>query len=132
MNLETFKRDSGLSPDQPIPYFKVLIVESSDGQLAGYALYFFTYKTSSGKYLYVEDIFVKEEFRKQTAGIMLMRELAKIARQNESRGMKLFVLDWNPARKFYERCGGKWNNSTYNEWLEYEFGPDAIDMLCGN
>ena len=105
------KRDSGLTAEQPRPYFHVVVAETADHQLAGYAHFHFKYKTSKGKFVYVSDIFVKEEFRGSCVGLQLMQRLAEISIQHEAIGIMLQVHHNNSAKKFYERCGGVWNEN---------------------
>ena len=126
---DQFKKDSGLLPGQPHRFFEIIVAQDSSGQLVGYAIYFFMYKTNSGKYLFVEDIFVKSDVRRSGAGLQMMAHMARVAKESESEGMKLHVLEWNEARKFYEFCGGLWKGTRINEWLEYDFDRMAIKML---
>lgn len=90
---EQFRRDSGLFPDeQPKNYFEIIVAEDTKSkELIGYLLYYFMIKTSSGKWLYVEDIFVKESARKTGAGSALLKEAASKAIESESSGIKLQV-----------------------------------------
>lgn len=129
MDKQVMIKDSGLTAANPNKYFHVLVAESEDKRLAGYVLYYFMYKTSKGKYLYVEDIFVKDEFRGSCVGHRLMKEVAVISKKHEAMGIKLLCLDWNPARKFYERCGGVLSGVKIDSWLEYEIKGDSIERL---
>ncbi|MDP3559041.1 MAG: GNAT family N-acetyltransferase, partial [Legionellaceae bacterium] len=64
-------------------YFDVLIAEYNETSI-GYALYFFSYSASSGApILYIEDLFVENEYRHQGLGKALLSSLAKIAIQKE-------------------------------------------------
>ena len=143
MDLATFKRDSGLLPGAPAPsstpvvgqktqYFHLYVAETPDKQLAGYALFFFFYKTCKGKYIYLEDIYVKPAFRGGCVGHKMMRFLANLGLQeHEAEGMMFIVLDWNPARKFYERCGAVWTGDRKGDgWLSYEMDRDAMVRLA--
>ena len=86
-----------------------------DGQPAGFAFFFFNYSTWMGKPgLYLEDLFVKVEFRGKGIGKALMQHLAQIAVDEDCYGMRWQVLDWNtPAIEFYESFGGK----LLKEWI---------------
>lgn len=88
------------------PAAQVVIAEV-DGQSAGFALYFFNYSTFLAKPgLYLEDLFVKPEFRGAGTGKALLLHLAKIANARGCGRMEWSVLDWNePAIKFYEALG---------------------------
>ena len=129
MDKALMKRDSGLTADQPHPYFHTVVAETGDHLLAGYALYYFLYKTSKGKFLYLEDIYVKDEFRGSCVGFRLMQRMAEISVQHQAIGIKLQCLHNNSAKKFYERCGAVWNGIQIGDWLEYEIVGDAVVKL---
>src|SRR3954469_5524731 len=90
------------------PAAQVVIAEV-DGQPAGFALYFFNYSPFLAKPgLYLEDLFVKPEFRGSGTGKALLLHLAKIANDRGCGRMEWSVLDWNePAIKFYESIGAR-------------------------
>lgn len=90
----------------PSPAAHVLIAEVN-GQPAGFALYFFNYSTFLAKPgLYLEDLFVKPEFRGDGTGKALLLHLAKIANARGCGRMEWAVLDWNePAKGFYKKLG---------------------------
>ena len=77
------------------------------GQPAGFALYFFNYSTFLAKPgLYLEDLFVKPEFRGDGLGKALLLHLAKVANARGCGRMEWAVLDWNePAMGFYKKLG---------------------------
>ena len=90
--LNKFKKDSGLLPNQPVKYFHLIVVENNiSKELIGYLMYFFLIKTSSGKHFYIEDIFVKESARKTGAGSALIKEASRRATETECLSMKLHV-----------------------------------------
>jgi len=87
----------------------------ADGEAAGYALVFETYSSFLAlPTLYLEDIFVKPEFRGCGAGkAMFLRLVEEAARRGCGR-MEWVVLDWNqPALDFYEHFGAR----RLNEWI---------------
>jgi len=88
------------------PAAQVVIAEVG-GQPAGFALFFFNYSTFLAKPgLYLEDLFVKPEFRGAGAGKALLLHLAKIANARGCGRMEWSVLDWNePAKGFYRKLG---------------------------
>jgi GNAT superfamily N-acetyltransferase len=95
-----------LFADPPVAYSVLVFV---DGQPAGFALYFFNYSTFLARPgLYLEDLFVKPEFRGRGAGKALLLHLAKLANARGCGRMEWSVLDWNqPAIEFYERLGAR-------------------------
>jgi GNAT superfamily N-acetyltransferase len=62
------------------PKFRALIAEG-DGQHAGYALFFGYYSTWVGPGLYLEDLFVRQQFRGRGIGIGLLAAVAQTALQ---------------------------------------------------
>jgi GNAT superfamily N-acetyltransferase len=100
------------------PCFQALIAEWG-GQTAAYALYFFTYSTWAGRpSLFIEDLFVRAEFRRKGIGKALLKHMAGIAREQNCYGMRWEVLNWNTAAiDFYRSLGAK----LQSEWLEVLF-----------
>jgi GNAT superfamily N-acetyltransferase len=84
-----------------------VVIAEVNGQPAGFALYFFNYSTFLAKPgLYLEDLFVKPEFRNHGTGKTLLLHLAKIANERGCGRMEWSVLDWNePAKGFYRKLG---------------------------
>ena len=85
------------------------VIAYADGMPAGFALYFFNYSTFLAKPgLYLEDLFVKPEFRGHGIGKALLLHLAKYANALDCGRMEWSVLDWNqPAIEFYENLGAR-------------------------
>ena len=80
------------------------IVASQGDNIIGFALYYTSYSTWKGKCLYLEDFFVKKEFRKLGIGSMLFKEIIRIAENSNAKRLDWQVLDWNePAISFYKK-----------------------------
>jgi GNAT superfamily N-acetyltransferase len=96
------------------PFAEVLIAEL-DGTPAGQALFFHNYSTFLAKPgIYLEDIYVKPEFRGKGIGKRLLLEIFEIAVQRDCGRVEWSVLDWNkPAIDFYESLGA----FPLKEWL---------------
>jgi GNAT superfamily N-acetyltransferase len=108
------------------PAFECLIAES-DGEPAGFALFFHNYSSWTGRRgLYLEDIFVHDWARGRGVGEALMRRLAQLALERNCARLDLWVLEWNPARRFYERLG----ISHMQEWLPYRCSGAALQRLA--
>ena len=89
----------------PQPKFRSLIAEW-DGEPAGYALFFDFYSTWQGRQLFLEDLFVRPQFRGKKIGKSLLAAVARIAEHNGCHGMRWEVLDWNHAAvEFYKSLG---------------------------
>jgi GNAT superfamily N-acetyltransferase len=96
----------------PRPYAEALI-GCIDGAPAGFAVYFCNYSTfvaSPGMYL--EDIFVRPQFRKLGLGKALFVKVAQIAVERHCGRYEWSVLDWNlPSIRFYESLGAEMHAS---------------------
>jgi GNAT superfamily N-acetyltransferase len=108
------------------PRFRGLLADV-DGQLVGYAIYFFTYSTFLARpTLYLEDIFVLPEHRGRGAGIALFRACARQAVLNECGRMEWQVLAWNtPSIAFYERLGARHNA----DWLPFRLDGEGLAFV---
>jgi len=111
----------------PEPKFRVVIAEW-EGRPAGFALYFFNYSTWLGRPgLYLEDLFVRTEFRGNGIGKGLLLHLARIAVKENCGRFQWQVLEWNtPSIEFYESLGAKW----MKEWLTMRVEGEALKQLA--
>ncbi len=77
------------------------------GAPAGFALFFHNFSTFLGKPgLYLEDLYVKPQFRGRGIGRALLEHLAGLAVERSCGRLEWAVLDWNePAMNFYRRLG---------------------------
>src|SRR5271170_8138968 len=76
-------------------YARVIIAES-DAQVAGFALYFFNYSTFLCKPgIYLEDLFVRPQFRGAGVGRALLEAVEQRARDRGCGRLEWSVLDWN-------------------------------------
>jgi GNAT superfamily N-acetyltransferase len=103
------------------------VVGSVDGVPAGFALYFFNYSTFLARPgLYLEDLFVKPEFRGAGLGKALLLHLAALAHERGCGRMEWAVLDWNePAIAFYESLGAR----RLHEWQLCRLDGAALGRL---
>ena len=74
------------------------------GEPAAFAVYFQNFSTFTGRPgLYLEDLFVKPEYRQRGIGKLMLKHLAKIAVERGCPRLEWVALDWNePAIEFYE------------------------------
>jgi len=107
----------------PQPKAHALIVER-DGQVAGFAIYFYNFSTFLGQPgIYVEDVYIRPEFRRHGFGGAVFKYLAQKAIQEDCGRMEWWVLDWNePAIRFYGKIGAK----PMNEWTVQRLTGDAL------
>jgi len=121
--VEDFRRD-GWGPN---PVFEALIAEL-DGAPVGFALTFRNYSTWEGRFgLFVEDLYVTPEARGHGVGKRLLAEVARRAVAAGCKRVDLNVLNWNPARGFYETIGIR----HLEEWLPYRVTGADLAALAG-
>ena len=93
-----------------------LIAYTEDNIPIGFlSYYFFKITTFSGKkVLYVEDIFIKSEYRRLGVGKLLFDKIKSIAKSKDCERIEWKCLDWNkPSIEFYKSIGG----SIDSNWL---------------
>lgn len=96
---------------------------------AGFALFFHNYSTFLAKRgIYLEDLFVRPEFRGRGIGRRLLGHLAALAVSRGCGRLEWSVLDWNTdAIRFYESLGAK----AMEEWTVFRVAGDALTKLAG-
>ena len=111
------------------PAAEVLIAEA-DGEPVGFALFFHTFSTFLGKRgLYLEDLFVRPDFRGLGLGKHLMAALARIAVRRDCGRFEWSVLDWNaPSIAFYRKLGA----TGMDEWTVQRLEGDALHALASH
>jgi GNAT superfamily N-acetyltransferase len=99
------------------PRFEAALAMNTKGRAVGYATWFHTYSTFLAKpTMYLEDLFVLEEFRESGAGSKLFEHVRALGAERGCGRMEWQVLDWNTlAREFYHRRQATW----MKEWLVY-------------
>jgi len=98
-----------------------------DGKEAGFALFFNNFSTFLGKPgIYIEDLYILPEYRGNGVGRALLRHIASIAVQNGFGRVEWWVLNWNPARKFYEKIGAE----SMDEWVVYRLTGKKLEKLA--
>ncbi|WP_317311375.1 GNAT family N-acetyltransferase [Clostridium thermobutyricum] len=106
---------------------EVLLVELNK-EVIGYVLYFFNYSTFIGRGgFYLEDIYIKEQYRKNGYGKAIFKVLGKIAYENRCERMEWACLNWNkPSIEFYKSLGAV----GMDEWTVYRLTRDKIKALA--
>jgi GNAT superfamily N-acetyltransferase len=116
-------REHGFGPH---PAFEAIIAEL-DGKPVGMALFHTRFSTWLGRpTLYLEDIVVRESARGSGVGRRLMARLATIALERGWGRVDFHVLDWNPARGFYQKLGF----GHLEEWLRYGAAEGWLKRLA--
>lgn len=114
----------------PDPRAFAHVAEHADGdrsEIAGFALWFLNFSTWTGRQgIYLEDLFVKPEYRRHGYGSALLVELARICVERGYARLEWAVLDWNqPAIEFYRRIGA----SPQDEWTVFRLHGEALRRL---
>jgi GNAT superfamily N-acetyltransferase len=110
------------------PRFAEVIIAEEDGTAVGFALFFHNYSTFLAQPgIYLEDLFVKPEYRGRGYGKALLARLAQIAVQRNCGRIDWAVLDWNePSIKFYESLGAR----KMDEWHTFRLTGPSLDRLA--
>jgi GNAT superfamily N-acetyltransferase len=105
------------------PRFNIYLAEV-EGQAAGYAFVFETYSTFAAyPKLYMEDLFVRPEYRGQKVGLALFRHCVAEAERRGCAKLEWAVLDWNTsAQNFYKRLGAEHSQ----DWFPYYLNRDKF------
>lgn len=106
---------------------EVLFV-SEDGKEVGFALFFHNFSTFLGRAgIYLEDLFVLEEYRNKGYGKGLLKQLARIAKTRGCGRLEWACLDWNkPSIDFYLSLGA----TPMDEWTTYRLSGETLARLA--
>ncbi|WP_337865449.1 GNAT family N-acetyltransferase [Ignavibacterium sp.] len=107
----------------PQKFVEVLIAELN-GIIAGQTIFFHNFSTFVGRPgLYIEDLYVKPEFRGKGIGKALLNEVINLAKNRNCGRVEWVVLDWNePAIEFYKNIGAK----PLDEWTIFRLSEDKF------
>jgi GNAT superfamily N-acetyltransferase len=113
--------------ENPVAFCHVAEV---DGQVVGIAIWFLNYSTWLGKAgLYLEDLFIKPEFRGSGLGLKLMKTLAQLCVDRGYERFQWWVLDWNePSINFYKSIGAE----AMDEWTVYRLSGSALKSFAAS
>jgi len=106
------------------------VLAEENGVAVGFALYFHNFSTFLGRPgLYLEDLFVRPEYRGRGYGKALMVFVARLAQARGCGRLEWSVLDWNrPAREFYRTLGAR----PLDDWIGQRMTGEAIARLAGH
>ena len=106
------------------------IIAEYNNVAVGFALFFHNFSTFLGRRgIYLEDLYVKPEYRGKGIGKALLTCLAKLAVERHCGRLEWSVLDWNePAIGFYKKLGAK----PMDEWSVFRLTGGALDDLAKN
>lgn len=101
----------------------------ADDRVAGFALWFYSFSTFVGRHgIYLEDLFVRPEFRGKGFGKALIGRLARRCLDENLGRLEWSVLDWNePAIQFYRAQGAR----LLDDWTMCRVEGEALRTLGG-
>lgn len=105
-----------------------VIFAVQDGVKVGFALFFHNFSTFLGRAgIYLEDLFVKPEYRGMGYGKALLTQLARIAVNRGCGRLEWWCLDWNkPSIDFYKSMGAV----PMDDWTVYRIAGDTLTKLA--
>lgn len=111
----------------PRPFAEAIIARWQ-GEPVGFAVFFHNVSTFTGKPgLFLEDLFVKPEFRRRGVGHALLKCVAGLAQARGCQRMEWIALDWNrPALDFYKRIGAHERKG----WVVLRLEADGLANLA--
>ena len=107
---------------------EVLFVLEKDKEV-GFALFFHNFSTFLGRSgIYLEDLYVRPEYRGKGYGKALLKKLAALAVERGCGRLEWWCLDWNrPSIDFYLSLGAE----PMRDWTVYRIAGDALQHLAG-
>jgi GNAT superfamily N-acetyltransferase len=105
-----------------------VIISEVNGTAVGYALFFSNFSTFLGKAgLYLEDLYVKQQFRGHGIGKATFANLAKIAIERDYGRVEWSCLYWNkPSIDFYRSLGAE----AMSDWTTYRLSEETLTALA--
>ena len=105
------------------------IVAFQEDAAIGYAIFYPNFASFRGQRgMYLEDIYIKQEFRGSGLGEAMLRHIAEIAKERGFERIDFQVLEWNaPAIGFYEKLGARRDE----EERHFRFVGESFDKLAG-
>ncbi|EDS73217.1 acetyltransferase, GNAT family [Anaerofustis stercorihominis DSM 17244] len=105
-----------------------VIIGEVENEPIGFALFFHNFSTFLGKSgIYLEDLYIREEYRKNGYGKGFLKKLAQIAKERDCGRLEWSCLDWNkPSIDFYLSLGAE----PMDEWTVYRLTREKIDRLA--
>ena len=100
----------------------------ADGREVGFALFFHNFSTFLGRAgIYLEDLYVRPDYRGNGYGKALLKKLASIAVERGCGRLEWWCLDWNkPSVDFYLSLGAE----QMSDWTVYRISGDTLSALA--
>ena len=106
------------------------LIGEFDGAPVAFALFFYTFSTFEGrKSLYLEDLYVKPEYRGRGFGTKFLKTLARIAVDRDCARFEWAALDWNElAIRVYKGIGAE----PMDGWTTFRLDGEALRNFSGH
>lgn len=107
-----------------------VIFAVEDGSEVGFALFFHNFSTFLGRAgIYLEDLYVKPQYRGHGYGKLILKKLAQIAVERGCGRLEWWCLDWNKASiDFYLSLGA----NQMSDWTVYRIAGDTLNRLASD
>ena len=104
--------------------YAYVVIAEYEGKAVGQALYFYNFSTFKGKPgIYLEDLYVRPEYRNKGIGKALLNYLIELAKENDCGRVEWVVLDWNEsAINFYKSLGAE----PMNDWIVFRLSEETF------
>jgi GNAT superfamily N-acetyltransferase len=104
------------------------LIARCGGDLAGYAIYFFTFSSFVGRAgIWLEDVYVRPPFRRRGLGRALIEAVAGIGAARGCGRFEWTALNWNTkALEFYRRLGAR----PMEDWVLLRLSSDGLRNLA--
>ena len=105
-----------------------VIFALENGREIGFALFFHNFSTFLGRAgLYLEDLYVRPQYRRRGYGRAMLKKLAEIAVERGCGRLEWWCLDWNrPSIDFYLSLGAE----PMSDWTVYRISGDTLTQLA--
>jgi GNAT superfamily N-acetyltransferase len=104
------------------------LMARSSNEPVGYAIYFFTFSSFIGRPgIWLEDLYVRPQFRRQGLGRALIHAVARIGAERDCGRFEWTALNWNEnALDFYRKLGAQ----VLSEWAILRLNSQALRRLA--
>ncbi|PWU18761.1 MAG: N-acetyltransferase [Verrucomicrobia bacterium] len=105
------------------------LLADCDGDLAGYAIYFFTFSSFVGcPGIWLDDVYVRPKFRRRGVGRRLIEAVAQIGAKRNCGRFEWMALNWNrKALRFYGKLGAK----VMKDWRLLRMNRNILQRFSG-
>uniref|UniRef100_A0A0K0FZ21 N-acetyltransferase domain-containing protein n=1 Tax=Strongyloides venezuelensis TaxID=75913 RepID=A0A0K0FZ21_STRVS len=110
----------------------IATTKNNDNEIvpAGMNLFFLGYSTWKGQFIHMEDLYIREMYRRNGLGEFLIKHLAKYALLKNIKRIEWSVLEWNiNAINLYKKVGAIDMHAS-EEWITYRLAGNKLDALA--